>query len=329
MSPHYQHLSMTEREELSRMLASGSSLRFIAKTLKRSPGTLSRELDRNQMSGISYRAVAAQDHADRLAHLPRKKRKLDYNLRLRRVIFKLLSKRWSPEQIANRLALRYPTEVDMRVSHETLYAYLYVLACGQLKRQLIRCLRRHHHARRPRSKIRLKTNPVQDMISIEKRPAEVSDRSIPGHWEGDLLIGRANGSALGTLVERTTRFTLLAPLKTKDAVGVRQAFTREMRTLPQQLKRSLTYDQGQEMREHRLFTKQTRIQVFFAHPHSPWERGTNENTNGLIRQFFPKGTDFAKISRYQIKQVQKLLNERPRKVLKWLTPSETFSNLLH
>ena len=165
------------------------------------------------------------------------------------------------------------------------------------------------------------------MLSIEERPAEVADRTVPGHWEGDLLMGRRHASALGTLVERTTRFTLLVPLRTQEPRHVRRAFAREMRTLPAQLTRSLTYDRGREMREHRLFTRDTQVQVYFAHPHSPWERGTNENTNGLLRQFFPKSTDFTQLSRRQIKHVQNLMNGRPRKVLNWRTPSEAFYQL--
>ena len=177
--------------------------------------------------------------------------------------------------------------------------------------------------------MRLTSRPIQDLISIDERPAEVADRTVPGHWEGDLLVGHANASALGTLVERTTRFTLLVPLKAKDAATVRQAFARELRTRPAQLRRSLTYDQGSEMREHRLFTKQTKMRVYFAHPHSPWERGTNENTNGLLRQFFPKGTRFTQLSRSEIKRVQVMLNDRPRKILNWHSPAHAFHQLLH
>ena len=166
------------------------------------------------------------------------------------------------------------------------------------------------------------------MLSIEERPAEVADRTVPGHWEGDLLMGRRHASAVGTLVERTTRFTLLVPLRGYEAPGVRRAFAREMRTLPRQLTKSLTYDRGREMVEHRLFTRATQVQVYFAHPHSPWERGTNENTNGLIRQFFPKGTDFSQVSRRDIKHVQTLLNGRPRKVLNWRFPCEALRDHL-
>jgi IS30 family transposase len=208
---------------------------------------------------------------------------------LRAAVFRLLAQRWSPEQIAHGLLQRYPEDPTMRISHEAIYTYLYVLPRGAFKRELARYLRRRHRFRRPR-KVRLSSRPVQDIISIDERPAEVADRTVPGHWEGDLLVGHANASALGTLVERTTRFTLLVPLQAKDATAVRRAFAHEVRTLPAQLRRSLTYDQGQEMREHRLFTKQTKMRVYFAHPQCPWERGTNENTNGLLRQFFPAGT---------------------------------------
>lgn len=215
----------------------------------------------------------------------------------------------------------------MRISHEAIYTYLYVLPCGALKRELARYLRQRHRFRRPH-KVRLSSRPIQDLISIDERPREVADRTVPGHWEGDLLVGHANASALGTLVERTTRFTMLVPLKAKDAATVRQAFARALRMLPAQLRRSLTYDQGPEMREHRLFTKQTKMRVYFAHPHCPWERGTNENTNGLLRQFFPKGTRFTQVSRAEITRVQAIFNDRPRKVLNWHSPAHAFHHLL-
>jgi IS30 family transposase len=246
---------------------------------------------------------------------------------LRTAVFSLLAQRWSPEQIARGLPQRYPHEPTMRISHEAIYTYLYVLPPGTFKRELAWYLRRRHRFRRPR-KVRLSSRPIQDLISIDERPPEVADRTVPGHWEGDLLVGHANASALGTLVERTTRFTLLVPLKTKDAATVRQAFARELRTLPAQLRRSLTYDQGPEMREHRLFTKHTKMPVYFAHPHCPWERGTNENTNGLLRQFFPKRTRFTRLSRAEIKRVQVMLNDRPRKILNWHSPAHAFHQLL-
>jgi IS30 family transposase len=296
--------------------------------MQRAPSTLSRELARHRTTPVPYRAVAAQQRAQRWAHHPRKPRKLAVQPRLRMAVFTLLAHRWSPEQSAHGLPQRYPDEPTMRISHEAIYTYLYVLPSGALKRELARYLRRRHRFRRPR-KVRRSSRPIQDLISIDERPAEVADRTVPGHWEGDLLVGHANASALGTLVERTTRFTLLVPLKAKDAATVRQAFARELRTLPVQLRRSLTYDPGPEMREHRLFTTQTKMRVYFAHPHSPWERGTNETTNGLLRQFFPKGTRFHQLVRREIKRVQMLLNDRPRKSLNWHSPAHAFHQLLH
>lgn len=324
----YHRLSLEEREHISRMLANGHSLRAIAQSLGRAPSSVSRELTRNHLSVNHYRAVKAHKRAFGLAHMQRKHLVLEHNTALRCHVIELLTQRWSPEQIAKYLSKYYPGDPTMHISHETLYTYLYVLARGGLKKELIAYLRRRHSFRRTRKR-RLKSSPVQDMTSIERRPPEVADRIVPGHWEGDLIMGSANRSALGTLVERKTRFTLLVPLKAKDARSVRLAYQREMKRLPDQLKRSLTYDQGQEMAEHKLFTKATRIKVFFAHPHSPWERGTNENTNGLLRQFFPKGTDFKKISTRYIKHVQKLFNQRPRKVLDWSSPTEIFNQLLN
>jgi IS30 family transposase len=280
------------------------------------------------MSPHTYRAVPAHQRAQRRAHQLRKPRKLAVQPRLWAAVVRLLAQRWSPEQIAHSLPQRYPDDPTMRISHEAIYTYLYVLPGGAFKRVLTRYLRRRHRFRRSR-KVRLSSRPVQDIISIDERPAEVVERTVPGHWEGDLLVGHANASALGTLVERTTRFTLLVPLTAKDAPAVRRAFARDVRTLPAQLRRSLTYDQGQEMREHRLFTKQTKMQVYFAHPQCPWERGTNENTNGLLRQFFPAGTRFDRVSRREIKRVQAMLNDRPRKILNWHSPAHAFHQLLH
>jgi IS30 family transposase len=323
----YQRLTLMEREELSRMLAAGYSLRATAQALQRAPSTLSRELARHRACPVTYRAVPAHQRAQRWAHHPRKPRKLTAQPRLRTAVLSLLAQRWSPEQIAHGLPQRYPAAPMMRISHEAIYTYLYALPPGAFKRALARYLRRRHRFRRPR-KIRLSSRPVQDIVSIDDRPSEVAARTVPGHWEGDLLVGHANASALGTLVERTTRFTLLVPLTAKDATAVRRAFAREVRALPAPLRRSLTYDQGQEMREHRLFTKQTQMRVYFAHPQCPWERGTNENTNGLLRQFFPAGTQFTRISRREIKQVQRMLNDRPRKILNWQSPAHAFHHLL-
>jgi IS30 family transposase len=324
---HYHRLTLMEREELSRLLAAGYSLRATAQVLQRAPSTLSRELARHRASPITYRAVSAHQRASRQAHQPRKSRKLVAHPRLRRAVLARLARRWSPEQIAHGLGQQYPTNPTMQISHEAIYTYLYGLPPDAFKRTLTRALRRRHRFRRPR-KVRLSSRAVQKMVSIDDRPAEVAARTVPGHWEGDLLVGHANASALGTLVERTTRFTLLVPLKAKHATAVRQAFVRAVRTLPPQLRRSLTYDQGQEMRDHRRFTTQTKMPVYFAHPHSPWERGTNENTNGLLRQFFPAGTHFNTVSRSEIKRVQAMLNARPRKILNWHSPAHAFHQLL-
>jgi IS30 family transposase len=215
--------------------------------------------------------------------------------------------------------------MNMRVSHETIYAYLYVHPRGYLKRRMVKQLRRKHINRRVQNKNRQKSYPIQDYVSIDERPAEVNNRRIACHWEGDLIMGSLNKSAIGTLVERTTRLTLLVKLSKKDAASVCEAFTEKFNALPQKLKRSLTYDQGQEMANHKQFTENTKVKVYFAHPHAPWERGTSENTNMLIRDFFPRSKDLSKITNKKLQEVQELLNDRPRKVLNWYTPNEVFT----
>ena len=325
----YQRLILIEREEISRQLASGCSIRTIAKNLNRAPSTISREVNRTVVNRKYYRAIFAHQHSNVVSHKTRKNRKLITNILLQKIVFYYLSKNWSPQQIAKRLIMLYPNDMDMRISHEAIYSYLYILPRGELKRRLVSHLRRHHKHRCKGNKGRKKSGPVTDFLSIEERPAEVADRIIPGHWEGDLIIGSRNASALGTLLERTTRMTFLVKLENQDAPIVRKAFTEEFRRLPKGLKRTLTYDQGQEMAQHKLFTKETDITVYFAHPHSPWERGSNENTNALLRQYFPKGTDFTKISKRRFKEVQDELNDRPRKTLGWYTPHEKFAELLH
>jgi len=329
----YTRLTFAEREEISRHLAAEASGRAIARQLGRSPSTISRELRRTGKRRLRtrrrrYRAAAAHGEATAAAQAPRRPRKLVVNARLQAAVHARLAQRWSPEQIARWLLTEYPDDATMRISHETIYTYLYVLPRGGLKRELLRCLRHRRKHRKSRRAAHDRRGVIPDMLSIEERPVEVADRTVPGHWEGDLLMGRRHASALGTLVERTTRFTLLVPLRGQAPTHVRRAFAREMRTLPRQLTKSLTYDRGREMLEHRLFTRDTTVQVYFAHPHSPWERGTNENTNGLIRQFFPKGTDFSKVSRRDIKHVQTLLNGRPRKVLNWRFPCEALRDHL-
>lgn len=325
MSQGYQRMSLAEREELSIRHAQGLGVRAIARQLGRSPSTVSRELARNR-SGFYYRAVTAQNKARKRCF--RKPRRLAVDRRLRHTVFRLLRRQWSPQQICDRQHRQHPHEPSLQVSAETIYSYLYVLPRGELRRELLSHLRQHRKHRRPRSRGADRRGQIPEMISIEERPPEVADRTIPGHWEGDIILGRGHQSALGTLVERTTRTVLLVRLPARDAVSVRKAFARKLRHVPKQMKLTLTYDRGKEMTEHRLFTRDTQMAVYFAHPQSPWERGTNENTNGLIRQYFPKGTDFNEVSAYQIRKVQDRLNGRPRKVLDAQTPFEAFNELL-
>jgi len=320
----YRHLTLFERETVSELLIQGESLSDIAKAIGRHKSTLSREISRTRLTRYGYRAFSAQVHCNRRKDIPKKPKKIENNEKLKAYIHEHLKLGWSPEQIANRLKIEYPTDKNMHVSHETIYTYLYVLPRGELKEELMGHLRQERTLRRKRGKMHPKRGHIQDMVSIEERPKEVEERTIPGHWEGDLIVGKKRQSALGTLIERTTRTTILVPLKEKDAPSVRKAFARETKKLPKHMKLSLTYDRGKEMAEHKLFTKNTRIQVYFADPYAPWQRGTNENTNGLVRQYFPKGTEFDKIPRKEIKRVQDLLNGRPRKVLKWHTPFEEF-----
>jgi transposase, IS30 family len=328
----YRRLTFAEREEISRALAEGLSLRDVSKRINRSSSTVVREVQRSGLGRIVYRAGEAHSHALRRARARRLGyRKLRLNPRLRTLVLRHLARLWSPEQIARIVRRMHPNDPSMQVSHETIYRYLYVLPRGELKRTLTDYLRqahRHRHHRTSQGKPRGHQGHIPDMVSIEERPAEVADRTVPGHWEGDLILGKGRSSALGTLVERTTRTVILVRLKNKKAPSVRTAFARAIRTLPTPMKKSLTYDRGWEMAEHKRFTLDTHMQVYFAHPKSPWERGTNENTNGLIRQFFPKGTDFSKVPYHRIKRAEFLLNTRPRKVLDWRTPYEAFNALV-
>ena len=326
----YTRLSFTEREEISRQLALNSSIRTIATNLNRSAGSVSREIKRSCLNRAYYRALAGQTYAHEQLHKTSINRKLDRNQRLREFVMRYATREcWSPEQIAKRLKILYPDDMDMQISHESIYNYLYVYPRTFLKKEIIRSLRRAHLQRRMRKPRQKPRGAIQDFLCIEQRPAEIANRFIPGHWEGDLVIGSNNKSAIGSLVERTTRLALLVKLKNQEAETVRKAFAKEFRRLPEGLRQTLTYDRGKEMAHHKLFSKDTNITVYFAHPHSPWERGTNENTNSLIRQFFPKYTDFSKVSERKIKEVQEKLNNRPRKVHNFYTPNEVFHKLLH
>jgi len=321
----YQRLQACEREEISRGLGQGMSLRDIGRALGRTASTISREIRQGHANRWTYRAIRAHHRAMRQAGTRRwGKTKLAQNIRLQEVVFKYLRLRWSPEQIAHRLRVAYSGDSTMQISHETIYTSLYILPRGQLRKEMLAYLRRGHRRRhRRRALLEAPRKPLADMVSIAERPPEVDDRKVVGHWEGDLLIGRNRQSAMGTLVERKTRYLLLVRLRNRTADEVCTAFCRALRRIPRAARRTLTYDQGREMANHRRLTKKTKVPVYFAHPASPWERGTNENTNGLVRQFFPKGTDFSRVTLKDARRVEWLLNGRPRKVLQWETPKES------
>lgn len=375
------YLSFGEREEIALLKAGGAGVRQIARELGRAPSTVSRELRRNAATRggkLEYRASVAQWKAELVARRP-KTAKLVVNSRLHAYVQERLSgqicrpdgtaiagpttgpwtgrnkphrgdrawvQAWSPEQIANRLRVDFPDDESMRISHETIYQALYIQSRGALKRELILCLRTGRALRIPRERSRRKTwAHVTPEVLISERPAEVEDRAVPGHWEGDLLIGLER-SAIGTVVERTTRFTMLVHLPREEgyrhketpkngpalagygAITMKNALANTMSTLPSELARSLTWDRGKEMSAHAKFSVETGIPVFFADPQSPWQRGTNENTNGLLRQYFPKGTDLSRWSAEDIEAVAHALNTRPRKTLGWRTPAEAFNEHL-
>ena len=328
----YKRLTNDEREEISRNLSQGMGIKEIAEKLGRHRATIWREIKRNS-GKTGYCAFSSSRRAQRKAASRRKgKRRITKNPMLEAYVIERLKQTWSPQEISHRLKIEYAVDMDMQISHESIYQYIYVLPRGELKRTLIKALRQEHkyrHKRRISSKPEETRGKIADMLSIEERPVEIADRLVPGHWEGDLILGKYKRSALGTLVERTTRYTILVPLgDKKDAVSVRQEYAAAFQSIPAELKKTLTYDQGKEMSEHQQFTIDTNIKVYFAHPGAPWERGTNENTNGLIRQYFPKGTDFATITEDEIKEVQQSLNNRPRAVLDYLKPDEVFNNLV-
>jgi IS30 family transposase len=374
------HLSFEEREEIAILKGQGNGVREIARRVNRSPSTISRELRRNAATRggrLDYRATNAQWHADRRACRP-KVSKLAANHRLRDYVQDRLAgtiarpdgelvpgptvrfigrrhgrrtdrrwaRSWSPEQISNRLCVDFPDDGSMRISHEAIYQALYIQGRGALKRELVACLRTGRALRVPRARTRGRGKKfVTPEIMISERPAEADDRAVPGHWEGDLILG-LNRSAIGTLVERTTRFVMLLRLPPMDGHGVeprvkngpplaghgaeavRNTIAETIMTLPAQLRRSLTWDQGAEMAQHAQLRIDTGLDIFFCDPQSPWQRGTNENTNGLLRQYFPKGTDLSRHARGDLDAVALALNTRPRKTLGWKTPAEALDELL-
>ena len=327
MTTTYQRLTLAEREEISRGVWAGEDFSEIADRINRQPSTVTREVWRNARYPRFYRAEKAQKKAGDKSRRGRTL-KLQTNNSLMSYVYEKLRTEWSPEEIAKRIRMEYPKDENMRISHETIYRHIYCLPKGELKAELMRGLRRRRRLRQPRKYSHDRKQRIVDAITIAERPKEVNSRTVPGHWEGDLLIGKERHSAIGTLVERTTRLALLVPLSAKDASTVRRAFTKSFGNIPKKFTKTLTYDRGSEMKEHTLFTKETRIQVYFADAQSPWQRGTNENTNGLIRQYFTKGTDFKTVQLSDLQEVERRLNGRPRKVLGYYTPAEKFYELI-
>ena len=317
-------LTLAEREEISRGIVAGCSIRSIAATLGRAPSTVSRELRRNG-GRRGYRASQADQAAWDRACRP-KTCKLVQNRALARRVAKKLQLEWSPEQIAGWLKYTYPEDKSYQVSHETIYKSLFIQARGALKKELLQHLRRTRAMRRSRHHTQ-KTDDhgkITDTVSIRQRPASVEDRAVPGHWEGDLLFG-SNNSQIATLVERHTRYVMLAKVEGKDTETVINTLIKHAHKLPRELYKSLTWDRGKEMADHKRFTLATDIKVYFCDPHNPWQRGSNENTNGLLRQYFPKGTDLSVHSQTKLNAIARRLNERPRKTLNFETPAERFS----
>ncbi len=317
-------LTISEREEISRGVVAGHSIRSIAASLGRAASTVSREINRNGGRG-RYRASKADQAAWDRAHRP-KRCKLVENRALARIVAKKLKQIWSPEQIAGWLKRAYPNDENYQVSHETIYRSLYIQARGALKKELLQHLRRTRVMRRSRHHTQKTDNHgrITGTVSISERPASVEDRAVPGHWEGDLLIG-SKSSQIATLVERHTRYVMLAKVKSKDTETVINALIKHAHKLPTELYKSLTWDRGKEMADHKRFSLDTNIKVYFCDPRSPWQRGSNENTNGLLRQYFPKGMDLSDISQAKLNAVARQLNARPRKTLDYETPAERFN----
>ena len=323
------YLSFSEREEIALASARRESTRCMARRLGRSPSTVSRELRRNADRRCDgYRATTAHALAYERASRP-KPAKLAINEALRAKVEEDLHRRYSPEQIAGRLRLEFPDDPQMRVSTETIYQSLYVQSRGALRRELTKCLRTGRGMRHPARKAGQRKNRVPDMVNIAERPPEADDRAVPGHWEGDLLIGKRNSAAIGTLVERSTGYALLVHLPDGyRPEQVASALARKVHTLPEALRRSLTRDQGPEMRDWKQVRVDAGIEVYFCDPHAPWQRGSNENTNGLLRQYFPKGSDLNAHTEADLDRVADELNDRPRKRLAFYKPTEKLADLL-
>ena len=311
------------------MKAQGCKLRAIARSLQRAPSTLSRELARNaDESCAPYNATTAGKRAQALRHQPRRRAKLAPDTPLFGVVTDRLREGWSPEQIAGTLKRFWPNDCTRSVSHETLYTALYALPRGELRKALIACLRQGRNGRRRRSQGTDRRGQIPDMVSLHVRPPEVADRLVPGHWEGDLIKGAGNASAVGTLVERSSRLVMLAKMTAATAPAAVEGFTAVLNRVHEPMRKTLTYDQGKEMSQHKQLAEKAGIAIYFADPHSPWQRATNENTNGLLRQYLPKGTDLSGFSQDELDAIAFRLNSRPRKIHGFRSPFEVYAELL-
>ncbi|NIC38257.1 IS30 family transposase [Halomonas desiderata] len=324
----YRHLTAEDRAAIM-MMRTTHSIRAIAAHLGRAPSTVSRELARHTVDASSGYDASLAGYRARLArHRPRQQPKLHPDSELFDLVAYLLRQYWSPQQIASTLSLMFPDDSRHQVSHETIYNALYVMPRGSLKKELIACLRQGNGKRRPRSRGKDRRGQIPDLVSIHMRPPEIEDRLMPGHWEGDLIMGANNRSAVGTLVERTTRLVILAKLDGTTATAAAIGFSDKLNEVPRALRLSMTYDQGREMMRHAEITQRTGTAIYFADPHSPWQRGSNENTNGLLRQYLPKGTDLSVYSQEELDAIADSLNTRPRKTLDWRTPLSVYAEVL-
>lgn len=326
MKTAYKRLNQQDRFVIEKLILLGKNNLQIANTLSVHPSTISRE--KNRLKNKEYIALNALSHSVTKSMNKRfGKSKINANPKLKNFVYSFLKLHWSPQQISDALKQFYPFDKTMQISHESIYAHIYIQPKKEVEKLLISQLRQKRKYRGNVRRGKDKRTTIKDPIRIDERPAEVNSREIPGHWEGDLILGKNRESAIGTLVERTTRFLIIVPLKKKDATAVRKGFEKAFKEIPKHLKISMTYDNGTEMAQHKLFTKNTKIKVYFAHPYSPWERPTNENTNGLIRDYFPKGTDFNLVTKKQLIDVQNQLNNRYRKILEYDSPSNTITRL--
>ena len=323
MEKKYSRLSLEERIKIQTLLEENKSKSYIAKKLKRARSTITREISNWCILPVDrYKASLSHWCSNDMNKSKHKTNKIDANKRLKMYIYRGLLSKLSPDIIAGRIKLDYPNDESMRISHEAIYQYIYTHPQGKMNLKLIALLHRHKSRRRKRSYLTNKRGYIKDSISIEQRPPIVNTRANIGDFEGDLIIGKGQQSAIGTLVDRKTRFVYIVKMKNRKSKTVVNAFIKALNTWPKKYASTMTYDNGKEMAEHKLFTKKTGMKVYFAHPYSSWERGTNENTNGMIRRIFPKGTDFNEISEYELLKVQDWLNNRPRKILEYKTPTE-------